>query len=80
MSEDCLGDDLIVKIEHHLAIAHDQLEEIEEVLGVEFARMLGEMRRHIERRENGDRPDLDGFARLRCLAIATAFRAEIDDN
>ena len=50
------------------------------VLRIEFARVLAEQRRHVQRRDDRHLADLRCFAGLGVLAIAAALGGEIDDH
>src|SRR5271166_1263926 len=66
------GDDLVLEVEVERAILDDEGHEVEQVLGVKLARVLGKRGWKVQRAEDGGGAGLDRLARLRALAVAAA--------
>jgi hypothetical protein len=74
------SDNLVLEVEGECAILHDERQQVENVLGVELARVLSERGWDVERPQNDCRPDRYRFSRLRACTIAATLGAEIDDH
>src|SRR5689334_25122646 len=64
-----LGDDLVVPVQVEVPVLDDQLEEIQQILRVQLAGVLGQQRWHVQRCGDGDVADADGLAGLAVLAV-----------
>src|SRR6202167_5105737 len=73
MGQNRFGEYLIVPVQGDDVVLHHQREERRDIFRVQFAGVLREQRRHVERRHDRHLADLRGLARSRVFAIAAAF-------
>ena len=80
MRQHGFGEHFVVPVDRDDVVLHHQCQQVVLILGVEFAGILAEQRRHVEGRDDRYRADLSRLTRPRVLAVASTFGGQIDDH